>query len=433
MRRALLLLLTLGLWGCFDPIPTPPLEDWESCDATTPTPASLPGWPQVADILTTRCVGCHGAKSSLPLDTFDQVSTWRGPMARAIRTRNMPPWPPNPCCTEYRDDPSLTPRERDLLLAWLTSDLSPADPYPKTLTPPAPPTAPPHRIEVKLPGHTPSLARGADSLHCFLIDPGLDAPTSLTGFDLVSSAGLVHHALAHIVKAEHVPRLTRLDEASPEPGWDCWGEAVGPTHAQVIGGWAPGYEPVSYPDGLGFVIEPGDRLLMNMHYAVSTSSTPEHTSLRLHTSESTTKSAISLGLAHPLWLFDGAMPIDAGDPMTLHRATLDPRELYTGEKPLTIHGVSLHMHALGVQGTIAILRADGTWDCLLHVDDFDESWQGQYLLEEPRHIEDGDVVYVECRWDNSAANQPTGSGGPRRRSWGTDAEMCTGFLLGSTS
>jgi hypothetical protein len=47
-------------------------------------------------------------------------------------------------------------------------------------------------------------------------------------------------------------------------------------------------------------------------------------------------------------------------------------------------------------------------------------------------IEPGDKIYLECRWDNTAANQPIVEGkkvASQTLDWGTDKEMCSAFLL----
>ena len=43
----------------------------------------------------------------------------------------------------------------------------------------------------------------------------------------------------------------------------------------------------------------------------------------------------------------------------------------------------------------------------------------------------GDLVYVECHWDNTAANQASVNGTlppPRDLQWGAADEMCAGLL-----
>jgi hypothetical protein len=94
--------------------------------------------------------------------------------------------------------------------------------------------------------------------------------------------------------------------------------------------------------------------------------------------------------------------------------------------------VDVH-HDLGTGGSLRLIRADGTEETLLELRDWDFDWQLVYHLAEPRRFHPGDELRVECRWDNSAANQPR-YGGERRPvstvTWGegTTDEMCVANL-----
>ena len=67
---------------------------------------------------------------------------------------------------------------------------------------------------------------------------------------------------------------------------------------------------------------------------------------------------------------------------------------------------------------------------MLSISRWDLNWASGYLLDRPRPFELGrDRLYVECRYDNSAAHQPMVDGvrgEPRDVEWGVSAadEMC---------
>jgi hypothetical protein len=55
-------------------------------------------------------------------------------------------------------------------------------------------------------------------------------------------------------------------------------------------------------------------------------------------------------------------------------------------------------------------------------------------LKQPLLVQPGDVIEMQCRYDNSAANQPSYQGKqqmPRDVNWGENStdEMCLGILL----
>ena len=108
---------------------------------------------------------------------------------------------------------------------------------------------------------------------------------------------------------------------------------------------------------------------------------------------------------------------------------------FVSDKPVTVYSVGLHMHTRGTRGRVAIQRQAGGEECLLEVPRWDFHWQGSYGLTTPRIFNPGDKFYLECHFDNSAANQPFVDGKrvePRDLNWGegTHDEMClTGFYL----
>jgi hypothetical protein len=89
------------------------------------------------------------------------------------------------------------------------------------------------------------------------------------------------------------------------------------------------------------------------------------------------------------------------------------------------------MHTLGKTMRSEIWRADGQTACMLDIHDWDFSWQGSYLFEDPVRFEPGDELWMGCTWDNSPENQAVVNGmmqTPVDVSWGegTRDEMCLG-------
>jgi hypothetical protein len=135
---------------------------------------------------------------------------------------------------------------------------------------------------------------------------------------------------------------------------------------------------------------------------------------------------------NPVWTFRG-MPIPAGEADVGFNWSSDPTSL-NGGRAIQIHTASLHMHNLGTTGFMYVKRKDGTRQCVLKIDDWDFHWQGGVRLQKPIPMNPGDTIEMECRYDNSARNQPVYQGQqqtPRDVNWGenTTDEMCLGILL----
>ena len=66
--------------------------------------------------------------------------------------------------------------------------------------------------------------------------------------------------------------------------------------------------------------------------------------------------------------------------------------------------------------------------------EWDYHWSSWYQLAQPVQLNPGDLLYVECHWDNTAANQAPVNGmlpPPRDLHWATAGEMCAALAARS--
>ena len=75
------------------------------------------------------------------------------------------------------------------------------------------------------------------------------------------------------------------------------------------------------------------------------------------------------------------------------------------------------MHTHGTHATTSIIRANQTNECMLGIPRWDFHWQGSYEFSQPKVVNPGDQLSVECHWAN---------GGATDLNWGetTEDEMC---------
>jgi hypothetical protein len=277
---------------------------------------------------------------------------------------------------------------------------------------------------------------GVDDVRCFLLDWPFDDQKYVTGLAVrPGNRQLVHHVILSSVDEDEVGALEALDAEDGPAGWPCVGfgmaNEVQPTGH--LGGWTPGARAVTYPGGMGRKVPPGSRVMMQVHYDGSHGvDFPDQTSIDFMVEDSVQRVARNIGVGNPLWLLEGGMRIEAGDPDAMVWFAFDPTVLLTKDEPFLIWNVNLHMHELGSRGTVAIFREDGSKECLLDVDAWELAWLGDYYFAEPVPFHPGDQLYVECHWDNIAANQKIVNGEqivPRDLQWGTDEEMCGGIMV----
>jgi hypothetical protein len=77
-------------------------------------------WTQeISRIVFRRCASCHGEKASIPLITYDEARPWAKAIRDEVLERRMPPWGAVKGFGEFKDDPSLSQVELDLIVGWV--------------------------------------------------------------------------------------------------------------------------------------------------------------------------------------------------------------------------------------------------------------------------------------------------------------------------
>ena len=415
--RAAIALAAAALCACADRVPT-----WN---------------PNVQPIVARSCGGCHVERGIAPftLQTFAEAVARKDLIRAQVESRRMPPWPPAEGCAEYAGDRSLPEQDRQTLLSWIDrgapegakSDAPAATPTPVGLS----------RVDRELRIAAPyQPVRAPDEYRCFLLDWPEPERRFVTGFSAQpGNASIVHHVLAFVATPDRAAQFQALDDADPAPGYSCFGGPGGT--ANTLGGWVPGTQGGDFPSGTGVPIDPGSKIILQVHYNLTNRLGPlDQTAIRLKIDASVARPAFLLPWADPSWVNSGTMNISAGAADVRHAFTFAPGPylgLITGNLlssgRFTVYGAALHQHLRGTRSRLDIQRAGGTRECLLDIEHWNFHWQGGYTLKTPKVVGRTDSLSIECHWDNSSANQPDGLP-PRDLNWGegTGDEMCLGFL-----
>ena len=457
-----LALLSVGALGaCEGPEPSPaPIGDDDPMmmeDPEGPDESALSFYEDIKPLLDDKCNKCHveGGIAPFPLETYEQVK----PLAMAIRdsvmSGSMPPWQPEDDCSELLGDFSLSPVQQQDLLDWVEGGVfegSPENAVPSVADPGGKLTRVDMTLQIPV-AYKPQLF--PDDYRCFLVEWPEQETRFVTGFKAnPDNKSIVHHAIAFVASPEAVGHFEALDEAEEGPGYTCYGGPGGENNLDGVswlGSWAPGSSNVNFPEGTGIRVEPGSRLIIQMHLnSLSSDPAPDQSSFELRLADEVEREAVILPYTNPAWLRGDGMHIPAGEKSVKHSFGIDVTrfaDIVTGGRlsngPLRIYAAGLHMHTLGVRARTAI-RRQGTEECLLSIPEWDFNWQGSYGFAEAKVFNPGDELFLECEWDNSPENQPfvpTDTDGdgehdafeqmePQDVKWGegTFDEMCLGVL-----
>lgn len=422
-----------------------PTSDASSSGDPIEPPDGPTFYADVLPVIAAQCQSCHSDGGIGPFDLTDYAtaSALAPTLTAYTASRTMPPFVADNsgACNTFADPRWLSDEEIDLFAAWEAAGAPEGDATLPRPEPPVPQVLVGEDIVSLLspPAYAPVAddAGGADDYQCFLVDPGVgDVPRYLTGFEVVpGNPAVTHHLVGFLVDpAASTPLggnngdlMQSLDDASPDqPGWDCYGAAG---NGVLVQGtpvtWAPGGGAFNFPEGTGIRLDPGHRLVLQMHYNLAAGDGADQTELRLSMADTVEREAVNaLDDRFLRTLFNGtAVEIPPGEASFVWRWQAPIREWDSrisewGEVELL--GMLPHMHGLGRRMQVTIHRGD-TEQCGLYVDRWDFDWQQAFMYEEPILVQPSDQLEIVCDWDSSLEDGPTTPG------LGTNNEMC---LLG---
>ena len=413
-----------------------------SSSSSPSAPAQLTYYHDVQPIIESKCQQCHNPTGIGPFafETPNDVISRKALVSANVVDGKMPPWPPTDSCNAYAHDRSLSKAEISTISTWVAQGAAVGDPSDQVKgTPPKGMS----RVDMTLqmpttytPDETP------DDYRCFLIPWTPTTAQYVTGLGVrPGDPHIVHHAIAFVATPDQVAEYQALDAADAGPGWTCFGGPGIKGTPQWLGAWAPGSLGEDFPADTGIFVEPGSQIVLQVHYnTANTPPAPDQTSVDVEVAGMVSKPAALIPYADPAWL-KGGMNIPAGAPDTSYKYSLDitvfasllSAGVLQSGVPLTVYGAALHMHTRGVTANTVITHRDGTTGCMLTIPSWNFSWQGMYMFAQPQVIGAGDELYLECHWNNTAANQPYVDGkqvAPTNLNWGetTEDEMCLGLI-----
>ena len=449
-----------------------------ACGSSDDAPADSDATTYFRDakpIIDTKCATCHqpGNVGPFPMTTAEEVAAVASISKMAVESGQMPPFLPSHDCNTYTTDFDLTDSERETLLAFFEEGAPAGEPEGAAES-----SIPSQELDadvvMRLPeAYTPVVE--PDDYRCQMIDPQITEPTYVTGFEVrPDERSIVHHTIVFIVSENQRATYEGYDAAEAGPGWTCFGgpnpesaasdidlsdltELLNDPTAiadrvglRTLGSWVPGAQQGLLPPGTGILLNPGDQLVVQMHYnTLSASPVADQSEVAMKVADSVEYVATTLPLLDLAWptglaLLGEPMDIPAGSTDATASVVMDSTDFLVqsarntlgvaDDEPIRIHGAGVHMHQLGVDGRIDLIKPDGSEQCVIHYPDWDFNWQGTHFLTQTIELAPDDALRLSCLWDNSAENQPVIDGevaDPRDVTWGegTRDEMCLGNLF----
>ena len=373
----------------------------------------------VAPLLYQNCAGCHrpGQVAPFSLLTYQDAARRAQLLAAVTAKRYMPPWKAEPGYGHFQDERRLTDQQIAILTEWAKNGAPEGAPKQK----PVPPqfasgwqAGKPDAVLTTAQAF-PIPADGVDLFQCFVIPLNNDTDKFVNKVEFhAGNPKVVHHALFFL---DASGEARRLDAATPEPGYPCFG-GPGIVPSGGLGGWAPGASPEVLPQGMAHVVDKGADLVVQIHYHPSGKPEMDQSSVGLTFTDTSTKGLTFVTI--------GSRRIDlpAGD---AHRVITASATL---PRDVELIGITPHAHLLCKEMRVDARLPDGKVEPLIRIDDWDFNWQGQYRYARSIDLPKGTKVEMRYVYDNSTGNPHNPSNPPRNVKFGeqTTDEMGFAFL-----
>jgi mono/diheme cytochrome c family protein len=100
-----------------------------ACWAHDPITTKLTWSKEISRVVYQHCAACHrpGGRA-MPLLTYEEARPWAKAIRDEVLNRRMPPWDAVKGVGDFRDDPSLSLPEMDLLVNWVEGGAPEGDP-----------------------------------------------------------------------------------------------------------------------------------------------------------------------------------------------------------------------------------------------------------------------------------------------------------------
>ncbi len=362
----------------------------------------------VLPILQAHCQDCHRPGQVAPMSLLDygQTRPWAKAIRKAVSERAMPPFKANAPLGRFENDTRLTDDAISLLVRWTDAGApegNPADAPPPLTWNDSEWTMGPPDLVLDFPEYT-SKTNYKDEEVILYSDHVFPKNTWIQAVELRSTDHtLLHHAGINCVdNTFFVPEDRVLD--SEDDDLEKFGGVKGVSGGasavnlhlvkqRALYTWLPGERVHRRPDGEGFRVIKGDRIVLQAHFGPSTDPVTQTISLGIKFVNGVVDSH---SFEYVVGLTD--LRIAPGDANHVERRWVDIR------KPITVTGFNLHMHLRGKSAQILFHYPDGSTEVGLDLPQYDFNWQRIYYLKRPLLVPGGTKIEFVGQWDNSAAN-----------------------------
>lgn len=336
----------------------------------------------VAPIVQRRCQGCHrpGEVAPFTLGNYKDARDRSEMIREVVEAGRMPPWGANPAYGKFKNDPSLSPREKELLLSWIDADCpegNAAD-LPRPAVFPEGPLIGKPDLVVSMPCEFRVPAQGVVEYQYFVVDPGFREDRWVVAAEILpGNRKVVHHCTVFL----QPPGAEDVSESG----------SLGSFCLATMGQGTP---PMILAEGMAKRIPATWKIVFVMHYSPIGVEQTDRTSVALRFADpATVRKEVATKL-----MWEPNLQIPPGDP------DFHVQQTWLMQDDVLLVSLFPHMHLRGKSFRYEAIYPNGLTEILLDVPHFNFGWQPSYALEQPKRLPAGTSLRCTAVYDNSKSN-----------------------------
>jgi hypothetical protein len=368
---------------------------------------------EVVRVLQRSCLGCHRPGGiAMSLATYEEARPWAKAIKEELLEKRMPPWHAVKGYGEFRNAPSLTQRDLDLIVNWVEGGAPKGDEKDLPVTPLFSNDWQLGKPDMTLkPDSQSKIAADVDEYRSFVLAPNLKEDRWLTAIDLKPGNGaVVHCAKFYSLKSvADAPVASMMQVKSEESS-----SSVDLRSASVLATWMPGQRPVALDDSVALLLPAGLRIAVKIHYRGSGEVTTDVSTVGLYFAKTPPRKPVQeIAITNA----DAIIPV-AAEP---HRLKVS----FTTQSEMEAIAIRPRVHPLVVSLQATAYRPDGSEEVLIWTRGYQFDWEPTYYFKQPIALPKGTRVDVIAYFDNSEGNPKNPNDPPKSQRW---SELTTDAL-----
>jgi hypothetical protein len=321
----------------------------------------------------------------MPLTSYSEARPWAKAIREAVVDRKMPPWHAAADSRPCENDPRLSQREIDTVVAWVDGGAKEGDPGDMPAIPAfvegwsigKPDVVFSMREEFTIP------PEGVIPFTYFAVPTNFKEDTWVQAAEVrPGNRAVVHHAVV----------LVREPRSNIE-GNDR-NQNLERQLERMLAGTAPGMPAAVFKPGQGKLIRPGSILIFQVHYTPNGSLQKDRTSVGLILAKAPVEQVVvSYAIGNDRFR------IPAGAP------NYEVRSSFTFPEDARVLSAMPHMHRRGKDFSYTAVYPDGRRELLLDIPRWDFNWQQVYRFKDPIFMPKGSRIDCLAHFDNSPGNK----------------------------